>query len=145
MTGITSLGHIALKVKDLDAMAHFWRDQIGLLEMERLRHDTGETWLIYLRITDTQFLELITGADTSTVPPESTAGVTHICLTIDELDAEKARLAKNGVELTSPIKTGLDGNRGAWVEDPEGNRVELMEMAPDCLQFRAIEALKQAR
>ena len=142
MTGITSLGHIALKVKDLEAMAHFWRDQVGLQEMERLRHDTGETWLIYLRITDSQFLELITGAETERAPHDGPAGVTHICLTIDDLDVETARLTANGITLTSQIKTGLDGNRGAWIEDPEGNRVELMEMAPDCVQFRAIEALK---
>ncbi len=142
MTGITALGHIALKVRNLDEMAKFWRDQVGLQEMARLRHDNGETWLIYLRITDTQFLELIAGAETSKAPPDGPAGVTHICLTIDDLDAEAARLAANGVTLTSPIKTGEDGNRGAWIEDPEGNRIELMEMAAGCIQYRAIEALK---
>ena len=142
MTGITSLGHIALKVNDLDAMAHFWRDQVGLQEMERLRHDTGETWLIYLRVTDTQFLELIAGAETAREPHDGPAGVTHICLTIDDLDVEAARLTTNGITLTSQIKTGEDRNRGAWIEDPEGNRIEFMEMAPDCIQYRAIEALK---
>lgn len=142
MTGITALGHIALKVRDLDAMAHFWCDQVGLQEMERLRHDNGEAWLIYLRITDTQFLELIAGAETSKAPHDGPAGVTHISLTIDDLDVEAARLQANGVALTSPIQTGEDGNRGAWIEDPEGNRIELMEMAPECIQYRAIEALK---
>lgn len=144
MIGIESLGHIALKVRDLDAMTHFYRDQLGLQEMERLRHDSGETWLIYLRITDTQFLELMTGADTDRAPDDGPAGVTHICLTIRDLDEESARLAKNGVELTSQIKTGLDGNRGAWIVDPEGTRIELMEMAPDCIQYRAIRALAKA-
>ena len=81
MHGFQAFGHIALKVADLDAMAHFWRDQVGLQEMDRLVTD-GKPWLIYLRITDTQFLELITGATTAEAPPESHVGVTHICLTV---------------------------------------------------------------
>ena len=142
MNGITALGHLALKVRDLEAMAHFFRDQVGFQEMERLRHANGDTWLIYLRITDLQYLELITGAHTSQAPEDGPAGVTHICFTIVDVDVEAARLAKAGVALTSQIKKGLDGNRGAWIVDPEGNRIELMEMAPNCIQYRAIAALK---
>lgn len=145
MNGITALGHLAIKVQDLEASAHFYRDQLGLQEMDRLRHDNGDTWLIYLRITDTQFLELIAGAQTSQAPADGPAGVTHICLTIEDLDVEVARLAANGVKLTSPITLGQDGNRGAWIEDPEGTRIELMEMAEDCLQYKAIRALAGKR
>ena len=42
------------------------------------------------------------------------------------------------------ISNGLDGNRQAWLEDPDGNRIELMEMAPDCLQYQAIRRLRAA-
>lgn len=142
MTGITSLGHLNLRVHDLEAMAHFYRDQVGFKEMTRLKHENGDTWLIYLRITDDQYLELMTGAETTQAPPDGPAGVTHFCFTIDDLDVESARLAAAGVALTSQIKRGQDGNRGAWIVDPEGNRIELMEMAPDCIQFQAIRALK---
>ena len=41
-----------------------------------------------------------------------------------------------------PLKTAIDGNRQAWLEDPDGNRIELMEMAPDCLQYKAITRLR---
>ena len=41
-----------------------------------------------------------------------------------------------------PLQTAVDGNRQAWLEDPDGNRIELMEMAPDCLQYKAIERLR---
>lgn len=139
---VTSLGHLNLRVHDLDAMAHFYRDQVGFQEMTRLKRDNGDTWLIYLRITDDQYLELMTGAETTMAPPDGPAGVTHFCFTIDDLDAEKVRLSAAGIELTSEIKLGQDGNRGAWIVDPEGNRIELMEMAPDCIQFQAIRAIK---
>ena len=36
----------------------------------------------------------------------------------------------------------VDGNRQAWIEDPDGNRIELMEMAPDSLQLKAVERLR---
>ncbi len=139
---VTSLGHLNLRVADLDAMAHFYRDQVGFQEMTRLKRDNGDTWLIYLRITDDQYLELMTGAETTMAPPDGPAGVTHFCFTIDDLDVEKARLSAAGIEMTTPITRGRDGNRGAWIVDPEGNRIELMEMAPDCIQFQAIRALK---
>ena len=42
------------------------------------------------------------------------------------------------------IKAGADGNRQAWLEDPDGNRIELMEMADDCLQYQAIKRLHAA-
>ncbi len=25
-----------------------------------------------------------------------------------------------------------------WITDPDGNRIEIMEMAPDCIQYEAI-------
>ncbi|MBL4813612.1 MAG: VOC family protein [Rhodobacteraceae bacterium] len=142
MTGITSLGHLALKVRDLEASAKFYRDQVGFAEMSRLRHDNGDTWLIYLRITDEQFLELMISDSPEPSPADGATGTTHFCFTIADLDIEAARLSANGIALTSPIKLGEDGNRGAWIVDPDGNRIELMEMSPDCIQYRAIRALK---
>lgn len=143
MTGITALGHLALKVRDLEASNHFYGDQVGLQEMERLRHANGQTWLIYLRVTDEQFLELMISDSADPAPPDGETGATHFCFTVADLDIETARLKANGVELTSPIKRGLDGNRGAWIEDPDGNRIELMEMHTDCIQYRAIRALQE--
>ncbi len=143
MDDITGLGHLAIEVKDLGASLEFYRDRLGLQEMHRLERADGTAWIVYLRITDRQFLELFPGADSDRAPGLDANGTNHFCLTIDNLDVAAAKLEKAGIALTSPIKSGLDGNRGAWIEDPDGNRIELMEMAPDCLQYRAIAALKQ--
>jgi lactoylglutathione lyase len=37
----------------------------------------------------------------------------------------------------------LDGNRQAWIEDPDGHRIELMQLSPDCLQLEAIARLRR--
>jgi lactoylglutathione lyase len=145
MSGILGIGHLALKVRDLDKSLEFWRDRVGFREMDRLRRDDGTTWLVYLRITDTQFLELFPGAATDQAPGEEANGVLHICLDIEDLDVEIARLEKAGVRIVSPIKGGIDNNRGAWIHDPDGNRIELMEMHPNSIQYKAIRALRSAR
>jgi len=36
----------------------------------------------------------------------------------------------------------VDENRGMWIEDPDGHQIEIMEMAPDCIQNRAVRNLR---
>jgi lactoylglutathione lyase len=47
-----------------------------------------------------------------------------------------------GVPLSQAKKVGPDGNLQAWIEDPDGNRIELMQMAPNGLQLQAIRRLR---
>ena len=141
MEGITGFGHVAIKVTDLDRSLDFWERRVGFPEMLRLKRDDGSTWLVYLRITDDIYLEIFPGAENERAPGWNANGVNHLCLTIDDLDGTVARMEAAGITITAPIKKGLDGNRQAWIEDPDGNRIELMEMHPDCLQLQAIRRL----
>ncbi len=143
MKHVTSLGHIAIKVKDLDVSLEYYINKLGFPEMLRLHHEDGSVWLVYLRITDEQYLEIFPGAENDRAPGWNANGPNHMCWTIDDLDACVAELKAKGVPLLSDIKKGADGNRQAWLEDPDGNRIEMMEMAPDCLQYLAIERLRE--
>ncbi|GAB5428076.1 MAG: VOC family protein [Devosia indica] len=143
MLGVVGIGHVAIKVTDLDRSLDFYRDRLGFPEMLRLKHDNGETWLVYLRITDDQYLEIFPGAENDRAPGWNANGVNHMCFTIEDLEGTTKRIKAAGIALTSEIKPGLDGNRQAWIEDPDGNRIELMEMAQDCLQLQAIRRLHQ--
>jgi len=144
MKGITGLGHVAIKVKDIDSTLGFYVDKLGFPEMMRLNRDDGSLWLVYLRITDDVFLEVFPGAEDNRAPGQGANGVNHLCLVIENLDVFCPQLESKGIPLTQPIKTGADGNRQAWIEDPDGNRIELMEMAPHCLQYRGLERLREA-
>ncbi len=141
MLGIAGFGHVAIKVTDLDRSLDFYRDRLGFPEMLRLKNEDGSTWLVYLRITDDHYIEIFPGAENDRAPGWNANGVNHMCFTIVDLDGTTARIKAAGISLTSEIKDGLDGNRQAWIEDPDGNRIELMEMAPDCLQYQAIRRL----
>jgi catechol 2,3-dioxygenase-like lactoylglutathione lyase family enzyme len=144
MKGITGLGHVALKVKDIQRSLDFYSGKMGFKEMLRLNKDDGSLWLIYLRITDDQYLELFPDAPEDQAPADGTNGVNHYCLTVEGIESVVEAIVAAGIEIFRPLKTGADGNRQAWVKDPDGNRIELMEMSRDGLQAKAIERLRSA-
>jgi lactoylglutathione lyase len=143
MQGFTSLGHVAIRVSDVDRTLAFYTGKLGFQEMLRLHRDDGRLWLLYLRITDDQYLEIFPEAVGARAPGQESNGLNHICLTVADLDDVVRQLDERGVALSRPLKLGADGNRQAWIEDPDGNRIELMEMAADGLQAKAIARLRR--
>lgn len=142
MQGFTSLGHVAIRVKHIDRTLAFYTGKLGLPELLRLHKDDGSLWLVYLRITDDQYLEVFPDAVGDRAPSQETNGLNHICLTVADIEDTIRQLGERGVPLFRPLKMGADGNRQAWLEDPDGNRIELMEMASDSLQLKAIKRLQ---
>jgi catechol 2,3-dioxygenase-like lactoylglutathione lyase family enzyme len=139
----SSLGHINLKVADLDASIQFYA-RLGFPEFLRLTQTDGRAWIVYLRITDELYIELLPGG-TGRAGDQQAAGLNHLCLTTPDIEMTAAELAKAGIPLLSPLdpaKRGVDRNRGAWIVDPDGNRIEIMEMAPDCVQYEALATLR---
>jgi len=53
----------------------------------------------------------------------------HPALVVDDLDALASRLGAAGHPVTDGA--GIDGYRQAYVDDPFGNRIELLEALPD--------------
>jgi len=142
MAAFNSFGHLALKVRDLEASVGFY-ETLGFPEFLRLTNEDGRAWIVYMRFDDNLYLELFPGG-TEKVNQTAT-GTNHMCLTVDDIEATARHLAAVGIPLTSPLdpsKRGVDRNRGMWVEDPDGNRIEIMEMAKDCVQWEAIARLK---
>ena len=142
--GLAGIGHVALKVADIGRSLDFYCNRLGFAEMMRLHQDDGSLWLVYLRITDTQFLELFPDGKGGRAPDRDATAINHFCLECDDLDATAARLRGAGVKLTVEPKLGLDGNRQCWIEDPDGNRIEFMQMSSDSMQAEAIRRLRSA-
>ncbi|MDP1730539.1 MAG: VOC family protein [Devosia sp.] len=141
MAAFNGLGHIALKVRDLEASVAFY-EKLGFPEFLRLLEDDGAPWIVYMRFDDNLYLELFPGGE----GPVETGGtgVHHLSLTVDDIEETERHLARVGIPLEAPRsdKRGLDRNRGMWIADPDGNRIEIMEMAPNCIQWEAIAAMK---
>jgi catechol 2,3-dioxygenase-like lactoylglutathione lyase family enzyme len=143
MKGFTQLAHVALKVRDLDRSLDFYVGKLGFAEMMRLPKPDGSpgVWLVYLRITDDQYLELFPDGEGERAPGREATGVNHFCLGVDDLRSVVAQIERAGIPLTAGKKLGADNNWQAWIEDPDGNRIELMQMMPDCMQLEAIRRL----
>lgn len=48
-----------------------------------------------------------------------------------------------GIPLLWPNGRAIDGNRQFWIEDPDGNRLEVMEMDPNCLPYQGVKSLRE--
>jgi len=144
VAAFNSLGHVAFRVNDLQRSLDFY-SKLGFPEFLRLTQTDGKPWIANLKVTDELYLELFPGGDGGKATGPEHTGVHHLCLTSEDIEATAAHLASVGIPLTSPLnpaKRGVDGNRGMWITDPDGNRIEIMEMAPNCLQYEALKALR---
>ena len=144
MKGIKSIGHVAMRVKDIDRSLDFYVNKLGFTEMFRLDRD-DRLWIVYLRVTDEQYVELFPDAIGDRSPPAEAIGLNHLCLIVDDIDPVLAELDRQNIPLYRPKKMQVDKNWQAWIEDPDGNRIELMQMGDDSLQFEAIRKLAAAR
>ena len=143
MTPITikSLAHAALKVKDIDRSLAFYRDTLGFAEMMRINHENGSLMLVYLRMTDNQFIEIFPGGEGDFAPGWNANAINHICLEVEDMQATAEALRERNVTFLHAPKIGLDGNWQCWIGDPDGNRIEFMQMMPGCMQEAAISRL----
>ena len=133
MGAFLTLGHVNFKVRDFKTFLE-------------LTDEDHKPWIVYLRFDDNLYLELTGGGKDRSPGPEPT-GFNHMCITVSNIEDAARELTAKGLKLMNPLKLtkGLDNNRGAWVEDPDGNRIELMEMAPDCVQYDAIKAFNAGK
>ena len=90
--------------------------------------------LVYLHIAGDNFVEIFPGGP----PPskERTGSYMHLCLLADDLHATVEQLRAAGVTIDREPKLGLDHNWQAWISDPDGNSIELMQLVEESPQRR---------
>ncbi len=131
---ITDLGHAAFAVHDLEAALAFYR-RLGIEEAFRLHHEDGSVMLVYLHVGGDRFLELFPGGPAP--DPDRVQSFRHVCLLSDDLRGAVEDLRGQGVTIEKEPKEGLDGNLQAWIRDPDGNAIELMQLVESSPQRRA--------
>jgi lactoylglutathione lyase len=125
---ITDLGHAAFAAHDLDRSLAFYA-QLGIHEAFRLHRPDGSLMLVYLHIAGDRFIELFPGGPPP--DPERRGSFKHLCLLTDDLHAYVERLRSVGVAIDREPSVGLDHNWQAWVRDPDGNQIELMQLVEE--------------
>jgi lactoylglutathione lyase len=128
---ITDLGHPALRAYDLDASLAFY-SKLGIDESFRLNHEDGSLMLVYLHVGGDRFLELFPNGPAP--DPSRVHSFHHLFLLTDDLKGDVERLREKGVTIDQEPKLGLDHNLQAWVRDPDGIPIELMQLSEESPQ-----------
>jgi lactoylglutathione lyase len=141
MGKITGIAHLAITVKDMEKSLDFYTRALGFRRAFEIPDpETGKPWINYLYIGNGQFIELFYDGVRDNPWSDDLRGFNHICLAVDDIHAVAADLQKAGIEVTDGPKQGSDHNWQAWVTDPDGIRVELMQIDPLSPQSKAAEA-----
>jgi catechol 2,3-dioxygenase-like lactoylglutathione lyase family enzyme len=125
---ISGIDHIVLRVRDAARSLEFYRDTLGCT-VEREQRAQGLTQLRAGR----SLIDLVTanGPLGRREPAAAASGpnMEHFCLTIVPFEeaALRSHLAAHGIEAGAPaMRYGAEGEgRSIYIEDPDGNRVEL--------------------
>lgn len=133
------VGHIAYQAKDMKATLDFYTRVLGFKHLFSLAGKENEPWIEYVGTPDGRFIELFHHSHGNDEPLSS---YLHLCLEVDDCAAAVAELEGKGGEIWKPLKVGKDGNKQAWVHDPDGREIEIMELAADSQQGAFRKTLK---
>ena len=125
-----TFGHVCFFVQDKEKMADFYCNKLGLKRMFEQEFPGSPYSAIYVRIAKGQFLELI-----GNMPHEekSQTGFGHLCLHTDDIYAAHRGLTEKGLSVTE-VEMGAAKCLKFYVDDPEGNTIEMMQLLEDSLQ-----------
>jgi catechol 2,3-dioxygenase-like lactoylglutathione lyase family enzyme len=144
---ITGIGHAAFRVRDLAQSLHFYCDLLGMERAFDIDRD-GKPWITFVHLGDGQFLELFPEPETAEDFSGNKGSYRHIQLEVDDLEQTISEMEGRGLPRTgNPPRQGRDGNWQYWLTDPDGNRLELMQVMPDSLhrKFLAGRTARTAR
>jgi len=126
---VKGIAHICIRVADLEATRRFYIDALGLKQAFAFVRN-GETCGYYFEAGNRNFLEFF-----KRNPDEAICGspIHHFCLEVDSIDDTSDRLKKAGFVVTDKM-LGADHSWQAWVNDPNGVKIELHEYTPESCQ-----------
>ncbi|WP_191905690.1 VOC family protein [Microbacterium caowuchunii] len=128
--------HIGVSVGDLDAQRDWYQRAFGFPTARPFEIAPVGLRGVFLLGPDDIAIELLERRGSASVrgaaatPPDALLdrGWAHVCLRVDDLDAAFAQVVAAGATiLTPPGDSPEPGVRFAFVTDPEGNLIELLD------------------
>ena len=115
---IERVGHVVIKMRDLEAAKHFYGDVLGMKIA-----DERDGFGVFFRFNDYHHDIAVFKVDDSAPPPQNNqVGLAHIALVADSFDTVKAmhaRLKAHGVPIVRTVDHGV--TKSVYFNDPEGN------------------------
>ena len=135
------LGHLAIRARDIEETAAFYREVIGFKEAFRMQNlPGGRLGCIYMYIAPGQFIEIFPDGEGEQTDNKN-IGIKHICIEVENAAATLEALRARGAPIDTELKTGFSKCIQFWTHDPDNNKIEFMELPPESLQSQANERL----
>jgi len=121
--------HTMIRVRDLDAALHFFRDGLGLREARRRDFPAGRYTLVFLAADESPEAEVeltYNWPPEDGSPPEdygSARNFGHLAFRVDDIYATCEHLAAMGITIHRPPRDG----HMAFVRSPDRISVELLQ------------------
>ncbi len=115
--------HAMVRVRDLEASLHFYRDALGLVETRRKDYPQGRFTLLYLAAPENpdSEVELTYNYDDEDYGGARNFG--HLAFAVDDIYATCLKLQQHGVVINRPPRDG----RMAFVRSPDRISIELLQ------------------
>jgi lactoylglutathione lyase len=128
MKTVRKLLHTRYRVDDLERTVKFYRDVIGLHEVQRHKSPRGSE-LVFMKAPEgDELIELChypAGGPVKVQPD-----LTHLAFSVDSMDEFAKHLASVGGQFSDGPQKRSNGGAIAFVDAPEGYEVELIEEPP---------------
>jgi lactoylglutathione lyase len=126
---VKKLLHTRYRVADMEKTVAFYRDVLGLAEVDRKVSPRGSK-LVFLKAPQSEeLIEICEFAESGpiVVGPD----LTHLAFEVDDLAAFAKHLASKGYPLSDGPTATSSGSVIAFVDAPEGYEIELIQRAKE--------------
>ena len=130
MINVKQLAHVCIFARDVEETRRFYEDVMGLETVFNFTRD-GRIFGFYVKAGGRTFVEVFEN------PSASYSGsnqINHMCLEVDSMADAVAHIRGAGIEVSEPRKA-CDNTTQAWVDDPNGVKIELFEYSDQSAQF----------
>lgn len=122
--------HTMIRVVNLDASLKFYQEGLGFRLISKSEYAKDRFTLAFLAApgdsNDGPMIELTHNWDTESYERGNAYG--HVAYAVDSIETVRTRLKKHGYDLSwGPGETPNGKRRMAFVDDPDGYEIELLE------------------
>jgi lactoylglutathione lyase len=118
--------HVGLQVADRERSLAFYR-AVGY-EVVGDVPETGLGHLTMLKLPGDEFVTIELVHQPGRDGASRGSGLSHVVITVDSMPTTLAELAAHGIDAEAPSSPdGSDDFLTAWITDPDGNRIELVQ------------------
>lgn len=125
---IQRVGHVVIRMRDLEAAKRFYRDILGM-QISGEREGFG----VFFRFNDYHHdIAVFKAPDDAEPPNEKQVGLVHIALVADSFKTVQEwyyRLKEQGVPIVRTVNHGF--TKSIYFKDPEGNELEIYCEVPE--------------